>query len=101
MVDFEKELRVALRTGKVIMGGNEVLKLASAGKGKLLILASNCPEKLKKEVEYYARLSHIPIYHAPYTSRELGGACQRGHMISSLAILDEGDSEILKVIEPS
>ncbi|RLF07980.1 MAG: 50S ribosomal protein L30e [Thermoprotei archaeon] len=99
MVSLERELKVALRTGKVVIGSKEVLKLIGVGKGKLVIIASNCPELIKEQIEYYAKLSEIPVYYAPYTSRELGEMCQRGHMVASLVVLDEGDSEILKLIE--
>ncbi|MHC1601538.1 MAG: 50S ribosomal protein L30e [Candidatus Nezhaarchaeales archaeon] len=99
MVNLERELKVALRTGKIVIGSKEVLKLIGTGKGKLIIIASNCPELIKEQVEYYAKLSGIPVYYAPYTSKELGEMCQRGHMVASLVVLDEGDSEILKLIE--
>ncbi len=99
MVSLERELKVALRTGKIVIGSKEVLKLIGVGKGKLVIIASNCPELIKEQIEYYTKLSGIPVYYAPYTSRELGEMCQRGHMVASLVVLDEGDSEILKLIE--
>jgi len=73
--------------------------LIGVGKGKLVIVASNCPELVKNQVEYYAKLSGIPIYHASYTNMEIGEMCQRKHPISSLLVLEEGESEILKLIE--
>ena len=99
MVSLERELKVALKTGKIVFGSKEVLKLIGMGKGKLVIMASNCPEFIKEHIKYYAKLSGIPIYYAPYTSKELGEMCQRGHMVASLVVLDEGESEILKLIE--
>ncbi|MHC1627483.1 MAG: 50S ribosomal protein L30e [Candidatus Nezhaarchaeales archaeon] len=99
MVNLERELKVALRTGKLVIGSKEVMKLIGKGKGKMIIIESNCPELIKEQVEYYAKLSGIPVYYAPYTSKELGEMCQRGHMVASLVVLDEGDSEILKLIE--
>lgn len=99
MVNLDRELRVALRTGKVVFGSKEVLKLAGRGKGKLLIVSSNCPEYVREQLEYYAKLAGIPIYRAPYTGIELGEICQRKHVISSLLILEEGESEVLKLVE--
>ena len=98
-MSFDRELKVALRTGKVVFGSREVLKLISAGKGKLVIIASNCPELIREQIEYYAKLSGTLIYHAPYTSVEIGEMCQRKHPISSLLVLEEGESEILKLVE--
>ncbi|MCC6042727.1 MAG: 50S ribosomal protein L30e [Candidatus Verstraetearchaeota archaeon] len=99
MVSLDRELKVALRTGSIVLGSREVLKLISVGKGKLVIVASNCPELIKEQIEYYAKLSGIPIYHAPYTNMEIGEMCQRKHSISSLLVLEEGESEILKLVE--
>jgi len=98
-VTLDRELKVALKTGRVVFGSREVLKLASAGKGKLVVIASNCPELIREQIEYYAKLSGIPIYHAPYTNVEIGEMCQRKHPISSLLVLEEGESEILKLVE--
>ncbi|MCS7140239.1 MAG: 50S ribosomal protein L30e [Candidatus Nezhaarchaeota archaeon] len=99
MLSLDRELKVALRTGSIVLGSKKVLSHLGVGKGKLVIMASNCPELVREKVEYYAKLSGIPIYHAPYTSRELGEICQRGHVVATLLILDEGSSEILKVLE--
>ncbi|MEM1624369.1 MAG: 50S ribosomal protein L30e [Candidatus Nezhaarchaeales archaeon] len=99
MISLDRELKVALKTGKVVFGSKEVLRLISRGLGKLVIVASNCPDIIKQQIDYYAKLSQIPVHHAPYTSQELGGMCQRGHAISSLLVLEEGESEILKLIE--
>lgn len=99
MISLDRELKVALKTGKVIFGSKEVLKSISKGKGKLVIVASNCPELIKQQIEYYAKLSNIPVYRAPYTNQELGDMCQRRHVVSSLLVLEEGESEILRLIE--
>jgi len=99
MVSLDRELKVALKTGSVIFGSKEVLKLISVGKGRLVIVASNCPEFMREQIEYYAKLSNIPVYHAPYTNMEIGEMCQRKHPISSLLVLEEGESEILKLVE--
>ncbi|MEM1901615.1 MAG: 50S ribosomal protein L30e [Candidatus Nezhaarchaeales archaeon] len=99
VISLDRELKVALKTGKVVFGSKEVLRLISRGLGKLVIVASNCPDIIKQQIDYYAKLSQIPVHHAPYTSQELGGMCQRGHAISSLLVLEEGESEILKLIE--
>jgi len=99
VVSLDRELKVVLKTGDVVLGSREVLKLISLGKGKLVIVASNCPELIKEQIEYYAKLSSIPVYRAPYTNMEIGEMCQRKHPISSLLVLEEGESEILKLTE--
>ena len=42
-IDVNKQIQMAVRTGKVALGVKEALT-AKFAKAKLLILASNCPE---------------------------------------------------------
>jgi len=98
-IDFERELRIVIRTGKVDFGSKSAVKNAKLGKGKLIILASNIPEELKNDIFYYSRLSNIPIYVFQGSSWELGSLCGKPFMVAALTIFEPGDSEILKLIE--
>lgn len=99
MIDIENELRIAIKTGKVLLGSKETMKAAAHGRGKLIILAQNCPDDIKRLIMYYAKLSNIPTYVSSLSSWELGVACGKSFMVAALAVLDEGDSSILKVVE--
>ncbi len=99
MISLENELKVAMRTGKVVLGSRQAMKLAALGKGKLIILARNCPEDLRALILHHAKLSNIPTYVCPLSSKELGEACGRRFMVAALTVLDEGDSEIMKLVE--
>jgi len=98
-IDIERELRIALRTGKVVFGSNTAVKNAKLGKGKLIIIARNCPDDIKSDILYYSRLSKIPIYVYPGSSWDLGAICGKPFMVASLTIIDPGDSEILSLVE--
>jgi len=99
MVDFTRELRVAIDTGKVVIGTKETLKQLRMGKPKMIILAANCPEEIRIEIEYFSKLAHVPVYVYPGSSLDLGQVCKRRHMVVALAILDPGDSNILGLVE--
>ncbi len=99
MINLENELRVAMRTGKVVLGSKVTMKAAAHGNGKLIILARNCPEHLKDLIVHYAKLSNIPTYVSPLSSRELGATCGKRFMVAALTVLDEGDSDIMKLVE--
>jgi large subunit ribosomal protein L30e len=88
-----------MKTGKVALGSKATLKAAAHGRGKLIILARNCPERLKKLIMHYAKLSNIPTHASPLSSRELGVACGKDFMVSALTVMDEGDSDIMRVAE--
>lgn len=99
MVDINRELQVAMSTGKVVIGFNETKKAILAGLPKLVIMAANAPKWARSDIEYYAKLAGIPVFVFPGSSFELGAAAKRPHKIMALAVIDPGQSEILKLAE--
>jgi len=99
MIDLERELKTSIRTGKVILGTKRTLKILRNGRAKLIIVAKNTPEIIKQKIMYYAKLANFPIYEFPGTSLELGSLCGKPFSVAALAIIDEGESEILKLVE--
>lgn len=97
MVDIGRELQVAINTGKVVIGYEETKKAVLAGLPKLVILAANAPKWAKEDIEYYTKLAGIPVFIYPGSSIELGAAAKRPHKIMALAVIDPGQSEILKL----
>ena len=73
----------------------QTLKMIRTGSVKIVIVASNCPNLRKSELEYYCMLAKADIYHYPGNNVELGTACGRFHRIAALAITNPGDSDIL------
>ncbi len=97
-VTIERELVNALKTGKVVLGSRKTLKLVKTGKAKAVIIAANAPPEIKKDILYYAKLGHIPVYVYPGTSLELGAVCGKPFMVASLAVLDPGSSRIVDLV---
>ncbi len=98
-LDITRELRVAIATGKVVLGSRQTIKAVLHGKAKLVIIAANCPQHIKEDIMRYAKLSNIPVFVYPGSSWDLGAACQRPHMVAALAIIDPGTSSIMKLAE--
>ncbi|KUO80283.1 MAG: 50S ribosomal protein L30 [Pyrobaculum sp. JCHS_4] len=98
MVDIGRELQVAINTGKVVIGFEETKKAVLAGTPKMVILAANAPKWARDDIEYYAKLAGIPIFVFPGSSIELGAAAKRPHRIMAVAVVDPGQSEILKLV---
>ena len=44
MIDIDKSLASAVKTGKVSFGTNVALQNAKTGKAKMIVLATNCPK---------------------------------------------------------
>jgi large subunit ribosomal protein L30e len=99
VVDIGRELQVAINTGKVVIGFEETKKAVLAGTPKMVILAANAPKWARDDIHYYAKLAGIPIFVFPGSSIELGAAAKRPHRIMAVAVVDPGQSEILKLVE--
>ncbi|MCW4031738.1 MAG: 50S ribosomal protein L30e [Candidatus Bathyarchaeota archaeon] len=97
MIDIDKAIATAVKTGKVSFGAKTALQNAKTGKAKMIILAANCPKDIKEQVEYYGNLSKVPTMTYKGTSIDLAGVCNTLFIISALTIRETGDSEILKV----
>ncbi|MGZ7047067.1 MAG: 50S ribosomal protein L30e, partial [Methanobacterium sp.] len=67
-------------------------------KGKLVIIAKNCPEEVREDVMYYSKLSEVPVYTYEGSSVDLGSVCGKPFTVATLIIKDPGDSTILEVM---
>ncbi len=90
-VNVDKSLIKAVKTGKVIFGANRTIEAAANGSAKMVVLASNCPEDIKKKIQ----ATNTAILDYTGTSVELGPVCGKPFTIAAMAILDVGESDIL------
>lgn len=89
---------MVIKTGKVDVGENAVLSALLTSSPKLILISGNCPTKLKERVIYYSMLSATPFHIAEENSIELGSVCGKPFPVSVLAVMDEGESNILSKI---
>ena len=101
MIDVNKAIAAAVKTGKVSFGASVALQNAKTGKAKMIVLAANCPKNIKDEIEYNCKLSNVPVMMFKGASMDLATVCNKPFIISALSIREAGDSEILKVTESS
>jgi len=111
--DVNRELQKILKTGKVVIGSKETIKVFMKKEGQIIIHASNCPEKIKKVFETagtgtdtntnteIGENGEIIVYEYPANSRELGLVFGRPYPVASLCITDTGDSEIFRILRPN
>ena len=99
MIDVNKAIATTAKTGKIQLGANSALKSAKAKKAKLIIVASNCHQKTREDIEYYCKLSKIPVSIYKGNSLDLGAVCGKPFEVSVLTIREPGDSDILKITE--
>ena len=92
-MDINREIRVAVNTGKVSFGVKEAMDNVEEGSAKMLIVANNCPESDFDGKEYEG----VPIYHYKGINKELGSAAGKPFAISTITVMDSGDSNILSL----
>ena len=78
------------------MGYKQTLKSLRAGKAQLVLVADNTPPLRKSEIEYYAMLAKTTVHHFKGNNVELGTACGRLYRVSTMSIVDAGDSDIIR-----
>ncbi len=93
---LDNELRRLLKTGKVVIGAKRSLDAIKLGKAKGVVLATKLPKYIEDDVLYYAKLSGIKVIRFPGSSYELGTAVGKPFPITTIAIIDPGDSNLLE-----
>ncbi|WP_214041261.1 50S ribosomal protein L30e [Methanoculleus sp.] len=90
-MDFNASLRKAVKTGTVLLGRNKTQECIEEGKAKLVVVAENSPESVKNLVKE----TDIPVYVYEGSSVQLGKACGMPYVVSALAVVEPGESDIL------
>ncbi|XP_007516197.2 large ribosomal subunit protein eL30-like [Erinaceus europaeus] len=94
---INSRLQLVMKSRKYVLGCKQTLKMIRQGKAKrLVILANNCPALRKSEIEYYAMLAKTGVHHYSGNNIELGTACGKYYRVCTLAIIDPGDSDIIR-----
>jgi len=80
-----QELKKALKTEKINFGTNSTLKNLKKGKVKVVMIASNCSEKTKKDLEYYTKISKAKLIDLKKPSDEVALICKKNYSITVLS----------------
>jgi len=91
-MDFNTSLVRALKTGSVVLGPVRTQKCVKEGKAKMIIVAGNCPATTRTKI---ARCKNPFIHTFEGSCTELGGICGKPFSVSTLAIINPGESNIL------
>ena len=99
MIDVDKAITTAVKTGKVVFGAKEAARSAKNGKARIILVASNCPIRTKDHLEYNGKLSGIPIVTYKGNNFDMGRICGKRFPIGTMTVKEPGDSSILKLAE--
>ena len=81
-----KTIKDAVRKGNVIIGYKKSIKFLKLNKPKMIVIASNIPENIKKEIEHHCELANVKLKVFKGSSRDLGIVCGKPYPISTLII---------------
>lgn len=98
-LDIERTFKSLMKEGKVVIGLKKTKKALLERKAKLVVVATNCPER--KKIEEIATQNNIPVYRYGKKGVDLGATCGKPFAISTFAVIDESKVDIQKLIEES
>ena len=93
-MDFNASLRRAIKTGEVLLGQNMTAQSIENGRAQMVVVAGNCPENFR---EMLKSKDNLFVYTFEGSSVQLGKACGKPFMVSALAVINPGESDILSL----
>ena len=97
MIDLDRLHKTVEKKGNVKIGAKEKKATITNGSAKLIIHAKNCPEK--NEITTLAQEKKIPVYSYKSNSVDLGVACGKSYAVSSFAVINDGNTNIMQIIK--
>ena len=85
----------AIATGNLLFGQRQSKAACASGNAKLVLVAANCPEEYTTAL----RASHpeVTLHRTRMVNRELGIACGKPFSVSTITVLDAGDSDLMSL----
>ena len=94
-MDIARQLKQGISSGELVFGQRQPVSRCIKGGAKLVLVASNCPESFIDNL----RNSHpsVPIHQVTLVNSQLGAACGKPFPVSSLCIIDPGQSDLMQL----
>jgi|TARA_B110000116_G_scaffold47948_1_gene39939 large subunit ribosomal protein L30e len=92
-MDISRQLKQGINTGNLLFGQRQAKGACSNGDARLILVAANCP------IDYISdlRTNHpdVIIHQVTMVNRQLGAACAKPFPVSTICVVDPGQSELL------
>jgi large subunit ribosomal protein L30e len=95
MADMSNDIRLAVDSGEAIFGINKASQAIISRKAKIVIVASKNKGDRVGDVMHLAKLADIKVQVFEGTPMDLGVVCGKPYSVSTLSIVDPGNSNIL------
>lgn len=96
-MSLNQPIASAVSTGKCTIGAKSSIDSIKRGEAKLVVVAANCPKDEVEDIERYAELSNTKVKVFEGTSWDLGEVVGKPFMVSAIAVIEPGNSNILKI----
>ncbi len=80
------EIKKLLGKDNLIIGMERTVKAIKSGELKKVFLASNASESLKKDVDYYSKLSGFEVVNLKINNEDLGVLCKKPFSVQVLGV---------------
>jgi large subunit ribosomal protein L30e len=96
MPDFNNDIRLAVNTGDVSIGHRDVVRSISASKAQAVIVAAKAKKELINDIYHMVNIANVKLIKFNGNSLDLGTLCGKPYPVSSIAVINPGNSGILK-----
>ncbi len=95
MANLANDIRLAVDSGESSIGVREVMRSLMSNKSKLIIVASTAQD-IVDDIKHTAKIIDTNVIVFDCDSMELGTICGKPYSVSSLSIINPGNSKILE-----
>ena len=92
-MDISRQLKVASATGNLLYGQRQAMDACARGDAKCVILAANCPQDYIDDLA--AKHPEATMHRTMIVNRDLGVASGKPFSVSTITVIDAGDSDLL------
>ena len=92
-MDISRQLKLANTTGKLLFGQRQAVDACAKGDAKCIIVAANCPQEYLDDLA--AKHPEVTLHRTIMVNRDLGVASGKPFSISTITVIDAGESELL------
>ena len=92
-MDISKQLKIANTTGELLFGQRQAIDACAEGDAKCIILAANCPQEYIDDLA--AKHPEVTMHRTVMVNRDLGVASGKPFSVSTITVVNAGDSELL------
>ncbi|MCL4389168.1 MAG: 50S ribosomal protein L30e [Candidatus Marsarchaeota archaeon] len=96
MAEISNDIRLAVDSGETAIGLKSVINSIKDGSAKLIIMASKNKKENASDITHIAGLAGIKMINFEGNPAELGAVCGKPFSVSTLSIIEPGNSNILK-----